>query len=805
MTAKPPELEHVTGSRNLSSGLIARHVILALSFIAVYLLLSRPEVILVSTLGFTAWYPAVGLVFAAMLGVSPRYLPLFVLADVVASLLIYHQPVRSWSVLPVAIFGSTAYAIAAYLLQTRVKIDSTLSHLNDVARYLTVTLTASIFATIAGVACLVADGIIKPSQFWESAVAWYIGDATGLLSVAPFLLIYVFPAIRRKVSPQSALHLREKRRANLASQPQLLGFLEGAAQAVSIVLLLWIMFGRLAPRQYFYLAFVPIIWIDMRKGISGVVIGLLALNFGIVVALRISPAPPEILTKVGFLMLVVSATGLIVGSAITERRRVGEELNERTTFLNSLVENSPFAIVVQDLSGTVELCNDAFVTLYGYRRSEVVGQKVDELIVPSEQHQESRSLTSRVNSGDDVHQTLSRQRKNSELISVEMHAIPLIRSGQVSGAYIIYNDISIQVRAATAAAEHARSLRQLVEELQSRSNEMTLLNEMGSLLQSSAAAEEVFSVVGACSKKLFTNSRAGALYLFKSSRNVLELAASWGDGDKNEKLFAPAACWSLRRGQPHWSQSSDEAIRCAHLKESTLGKYLCVSLIAQGDTLGVLQLGYPATIDDARKFDETTEQRLGMAAASQIALSLASLRLRESLRDQSVRDPLTGLFNRRFMQECLDREMLRVTRKNRSLAVIFIDIDHFKRFNDMFGHEAGDHVLRSMGDFFRSHFRGDDVICRYGGEEFAIILPESTAQDAATRAEILRVAAKELRLAHHGVTLDSVTISAGIAGYPEHASSASELLNAADTCLYEAKSQGRDRIVVASAAAKSKT
>ena len=110
-----------------------------------------------------------------------------------------------------------------------------------------------------------------------------------------------------------------------------------------------------------------------------------------------------------------------------------------------------------------------------------------------------------------------------------------------------------------------------------------------------------------------------------------------------------------------------------------------------------------------------------------------------------------------------------------------------------------------MGDFFRSHFRGDDVICRYGGEEFAIILPESSAQDAAVRADLLRLAAKDLKLTHHGVTLDSVTISAGIAGYPEHASTATELLNVADTCLYEAKTKGRDRIAVATSAAKSKS
>jgi diguanylate cyclase (GGDEF)-like protein len=149
------------------------------------------------------------------------------------------------------------------------------------------------------------------------------------------------------------------------------------------------------------------------------------------------------------------------------------------------------------------------------------------------------------------------------------------------------------------------------------------------------------------------------------------------------------------------------------------------------------------------------------------------------------------------MQESLDREILRATRKNRSLAMIFVDVDHFKHFNDVYGHEAGDEVLRSMGSFFRSHFRGDDVVCRYGGEEFAIILPESSAQDAAVRAEVLRVAAKNLKIVHQGTTLDAVTLSAGIAGYPEHASSAAELLQVADACLYEAKTSGRDQIMIA--------
>jgi diguanylate cyclase (GGDEF)-like protein/PAS domain S-box-containing protein len=785
------------------SVLIGRHAILAVALLTLYLFLNRPEIILISNLGFTAWYPAVGLIFAVMLGVSPRYLPVVILGDILASLIIYHQSIYSWSVVPSSILGASIYAVAAYVLKHKIKIDRTLSQLSDVLRYLAVTLTATIFATVAGVACLAADGSIEWNQFWDSAIGWYIGDAVGLLSIAPFLLIYVFPWIRRDLLERSGEGGLEKTFTNPAPRSGIAGVLEAAGQVVSILLFLWIAFGPLAAKQYFYFAFVPIIWIAMRHGIERAVIGLLVLNFGIVVALRFFPAPPQILTEIGFLMLVVSATGLIVGSVVAERRRVGEELNERTIFLNSLVENSPFGIVVQDLSGAVQLCNDAFANLYGYQRSEVVGQNLDDLIVSPASRDAASALTALANSGREVHQTLSRKRKDASLIDVDTHAIPMVQGGQVRAVYVIYNDISVQVRAATSAAEHARSLNELVSELQRRTNEMTALNELGSLLQSSATVDEVFALVGLSGKKLFVTSLGGVLYLFKSSRNLLEWSASWGIADNSEKIFAPSACWSLRRGQPHWSQSTEGNIRCAHLKDAAVANYLCVPLIAQGDTLGVLQLVYglkqneagPAEIDGMHP----SERRLGVAAASQIALSIASLRLRESLRDQSIRDPLTGLFNRRFMQECLDRELLRGTRKNRSLAVIFIDVDHFKRFNDVFGHEAGDQVLRSMGDFFRSHFRGDDIICRYGGEEFAIILPESSAQAAADRAELLRIAARTLKLKHNDVTLDPVTLSAGIAGFPEHASSAEELLHVADACLYEAKRSGRDRIVLAKA------
>src|SRR6202521_5304155 len=149
------------------SVLFGRHAILAIALLALYLFLSRPEIILISNLGFTAWYPAVGLVFAAMLGVSPRYLPVMILGDILASLIIYHQSIYSWSVVPSSILGTSIYAVAAYVLKHKIKIDRTLSQLSDVLRYLAVTLTATIFATVAGVACLAAAGSLKRSQFWD--------------------------------------------------------------------------------------------------------------------------------------------------------------------------------------------------------------------------------------------------------------------------------------------------------------------------------------------------------------------------------------------------------------------------------------------------------------------------------------------------------------------------------------------------------------------------------------------------------------------------------------------------------------
>ncbi len=534
----------------------------------------------------------------------------------------------------------------------------------------------------------------------------------------------------------------------------------------------------------------------MRHGIKRVVTGLVIFNFGIVIALKLLPVPPDSLTKIGLLMLTVSGTGLIVGAAVTERHRMAKQLSERTAFLNSLIENNPLGIVVRDQAGRVQLCNEAFANLFLYRREEIVGHSLDSLISLPGEAGEANPLSKHPTPGQPVHQTISKKRKDGKTLDLEMHAISIALDGQMEGSYAIYKDISEQVKTAAQARDHSESLNRLVNELQLRTTQMTLLNEMGDLLQCSSSSMEAHAIVAQTARKLLVASTAGALYVFKSSRNLLEVVAPWGECSISRQPFAPDSCWALRRGQPHWSEHPGGSAICPHLENPAPASYLCVPLVAQGDTLGVLHVQYNRIESNNRTeaFEslQESEQRLAVAVGGRVALSLAGLLLRETLRDQSIRDPLTGLFNRRFMEDTLGRELQRAKRRSQPLAVVFLDLDHFKRFNDIHGHDAGDAVLRSMAGLFQQHFRGEDVVCRFGGEEFAIILPDASAKNAAMRVEQLRQTAKKFKVSHKEQILDTVTFSIGIAAYPEDASSGEELLQIADACLYESKAKGRD-------------
>jgi diguanylate cyclase (GGDEF)-like protein len=275
----------------------------------------------------------------------------------------------------------------------------------------------------------------------------------------------------------------------------------------------------------------------------------------------------------------------------------------------------------------------------------------------------------------------------------------------------------------------------------------------------------------------------------------------WGDVSALTATFAPDDCWALRRGQPHGLEAGDAAMRCRHLGEARTAETLCVPLTAQHEVLGVLHLRAgafgSAAVNPEPALHLAATQALALTVVEHMALALSNLKLRETLRSQAIRDPLTGLFNRRYLEETLERELSRAARSHLPFGVIMFDLDHFKRFNDTFGHAAGDAVLREVGRFVMDQTRAGDIACRYGGEEFTLVLPECPLEVTEQRAHQLREGAKQLAAHYRDQLLGGITISLGVANFPEHGDSGEALLHLADAALYRAKRQGRDQVVTA--------
>ncbi|MCG3115016.1 MAG: GGDEF domain-containing protein [Candidatus Manganitrophus sp. SA1] len=194
---------------------------------------------------------------------------------------------------------------------------------------------------------------------------------------------------------------------------------------------------------------------------------------------------------------------------------------------------------------------------------------------------------------------------------------------------------------------------------------------------------------------------------------------------------------------------------------------------------------------------KTTKQKLAVTVTEQVALALSNIR---PLRNQAIRDPLTGLFNRRYLEETLEQEISRAERNRQPIGVVMIDIDHFKKYNDTYGHEAGDAVLSELGRFLERNLRGGDTPCRYGGEEFTVLLPGASIENVRLKAERLREEIKQLNVQHRGRSVGAITLSLGLACFPDHGSTGEALLRAADQALYQAKAAGRDRVMSAGAA-----
>ncbi|MGK7888113.1 MAG: diguanylate cyclase, partial [Leptolyngbyaceae cyanobacterium] len=405
------------------------------------------------------------------------------------------------------------------------------------------------------------------------------------------------------------------------------------------------------------------------------------------------------------------------------------------------------------------------------------------------------------------------------------------------GFAVTFRNITAMKQSEQALQRANRQLEDNINDLKQRNTEMRLLSETSDFLQACRSIDEACAVITSLVEPLFPEC-SGGIFITNPSRNRAESVAVWGDRLYSQPDFAPHECWALRRGRSHWVGGNRAGLRCDHVllsdgqgdqqrprqshqsdqsqsdpaqnsqpqsdqsqrdpaqnrqtQSDRIPDTLCIPMIAQGETLGLFYLSSftAAALPDSK-------QQLAQTVAEQIGLAIANLRLRETLHHQSIRDPLTGLFNRRYLEESLTQELVRAQRNQQPIGIIMIDVDHFKHFNDTFGHDAGDLVLQSIGNLLRDGVRGSDIACRYGGEEMTLVLPESSLRDTAMRAETLRQAISHLQLKHNNQRLENLTASFGVACFPQHGISGRALLQSADAALYRAKSAGRNQVVTA--------
>jgi len=458
------------------------------------------------------------------------------------------------------------------------------------------------------------------------------------------------------------------------------------------------------------------------------------------------------------------------------------------------------------------LVNDAAIKHYGYSREEFLSMTLKD-IRPEEDIPLLLDSLSKAPINDYLNNfrgTWRHIKKGGMIIFVDIIADVLEFKGR-KAAIVVVKDVTNRKQAEeelqktkseleVLVAERTRELQTAniellvrTEVLEQRNREINLLSEMNSLHQVCNTTEEAYTVMAKYLEQLFPED-CGELLILNTITNMLEPAIFWGNIDKVCNTVSVKDCWALRRGQMHIYTRDGIDLKCKH--SNSIGEInICLPMIAQGEALGIIHLMIPSALSDDVL---ANKKQLALSLAEQISLSLSNIRLRETLRTMSIRDSLTGLYNRLYMEEFFKQEIHRAYRKGTSIGVIIIDIDHFKRVNDTLGHDAGDMLLAKIGKFLHRSIRESDIVCRFGGEEFVIIMPEATVEVAAGRAQELRKSFKLSNLDYESLLpVGEITISLGVSAFPRNGLTAEAIFKAADDALYEAKDSGRDRVCVA--------
>ncbi len=457
--------------------------------------------------------------------------------------------------------------------------------------------------------------------------------------------------------------------------------------------------------------------------------------------------------------------------------------------LSQAVDQSPVSIIITDRRGVIEYANLYFTTLTGYSLVEVIGKKPNLLKSGHTTPEEYSDLWRRILKGETWVGEFYNRKKNGELYWESAHISPILGEGdEITHFLAVKQDITERRMAELNLRASHSQLSISLETLQDHARQMQVIRRMTDLIQTCLGQAEAYRVIEDAANQLFCGL-GGSLALKSSHEGCLETVVTWGEGYEAESLFSYDDCWGMRQGQPHDIEAGNLAVRCRHIVDKENGAYLCLPMSVTGETLGLVTLKRPVLDIDWPAGDW---RQLAMTFADAIKMSLSNLKLREALREQAIRDPLTGLYNRRYLENVLPRELNRSVRVQRPMSIALLDIDHFKRFNDTYGHKAGDLVLQAVAHNMVDLLRNSDLACRYGGEEYVLLFFEMDGEAAQQRVQQLLARVSAMKIEIEGAALPAITFSAGVASCPIHATQQEQLLGLADAAMYAAKEAGRN-------------
>ena len=447
----------------------------------------------------------------------------------------------------------------------------------------------------------------------------------------------------------------------------------------------------------------------------------------------------------------------IVSSVAIAPPETAQDLEQ---YNRSLIEACPDPLIAVAIDGRITDVNLAFLSVTGFSLEKIIGSEFASHFTDPELARAGQSEA--FSRGLITGYPLAIRHASGQLTHLLCNAAPYRnRQNEAAGVVVIARDVTQQkLREDELARLHADT-KIHAEELKQREAEIQQINDLYEVLQACNSQQEAYPIIGSVAAQLLPRA-SGALAVSVSRAHQMEAAVEWGTEPRMAASFLLDDCWALRRGQMQEVAEPGALQSCRHFESAPPGPYICLPLSVRGDLLGLLNLR-----SAPGESLEPQQRQLLTMFGEVIKLSLSSLKLRDALRAQAIRDPLTGLFNRNYLDETLRRELSRSARHQTPLCVAMLDIDGFKAFNDTYSHHAGDVLLKALAEFFMKKLRASDIVCRYGGDEFVLVLPDTGLRQVSERLDRMRAEVKTMECRFEGRILPAASVSIGVAQWPD--------------------------------------